>query len=484
MIQTQKVISLRVSGKLSPLSSSSLSSSPSSSSSSSSSASSSDVKDTIKLDQSQISAFLPKIKPASTLPVIHDQPQSHDSTPVSSEKLSMTQYSYTSPETCDDPVLPQTNQINPLIILPDPSNPPSDQLPSIVKKENNSAVHASGFGPNLVTSLNDSSKYLSLTQHLAINQTPSGREGFKSSMSESCSSHSEKQASPSFVSLMCGKNATGSVSSSDTNPEKMLLVEEPFQITLDVDGATTSAAVASTSEISNLTPEVSSPAELTDSHWSSKIASSTDLSGLSQLSLPSDMMEDYQYLIRQARTLVKRGKADLLQEDRNRAYASGDSKLQISKASVYGQTLFHKDEDEEEDEPLIQGKGLSVSKATDQDVTEITETNSVRNQIFSLDQLGISDEPNLSLVSAGGDETPTVKRGNQAEKVPMLVDSGLSSTDHATRIADNVVENKELLTSHQKLDIDSQHRMRPEQIISNSVAEWKLKYRMSTQTKK
>lgn len=50
---------------------------------------------------------------------------------------------------------------------------------------------------------------------------------------------------------------------------------------------------------------------------------------------------------------------------------------------------------------------------------------------------------------------------------------------------DYFTENKEALrVRSQKQDTTSQSRMRPDQTISNSVASWKLKYRLGAQTKK
>ncbi|CAE1266995.1 unnamed protein product [Acanthosepion pharaonis] len=95
-IQTQKFLSLKVSSQMS---------------SSLPSASPLDGKDTIKLDHSMIPEPLPQ-KSALILPVIHDQSQSNKSSPVSSENLSLTQYSYTSPEICNEETLPAPTWID------------------------------------------------------------------------------------------------------------------------------------------------------------------------------------------------------------------------------------------------------------------------------------------------------------------------------------------------------------------------------------
>ena len=355
-----------------------------------------DNKDASKLNQSKFPESLPQVKSVPLLPVDHDQPQSNKSSPPS-ENLSLTQYSYTSPETGSDKSLQPSSQINLLTsnhqLLQKTAADVQEQKPSnFVVQRIDSWQNSEPFGTN-----NDI--WTSLAQDISMNQCSSESGSFKytKSLSGSCSSHSEKQSSPevqlqikeksstdssskdespSFVPLMYNRNTTSS-DSTDTTPEKVLPAQKSFQQTLDLDGAV--------AEVSSLIAKVSSPPELPDSHYSSKMVSSPDLSGLSglsQLSLPSDMMEDYQHLIQQARTLVKRCKANLQQEDEDKIYASGDSCLLSGMPVASTQVLLSEPDPLTDKQSLLSSEDKKCKAATNKDTTEMRgEPN------FSLDQV-------------------------------------------------------------------------------------------------
>lgn len=92
-----------------------------------------------------------------------------------------------------------------------------------------------------------------------------------------------------------------------------------------------------------------------------------------------------------------------------------------------------------------------------------------------INQLAIPINQDLNLINTDND-SPTVEKEGQADKAPWV---------DAAWTDDYFTENKEALrVRSQKQDTTSQSRMRPDQTISNSVASWKLKYRLGAQTKK